>query len=327
VPSYYLIETKRGRWGHKKYVYTAFLEVILPNKKKRVWRVKQEHVWTKTPPRADSSWRLTKGHMKTMYANTKPSDWRIQILRKFDGRVDGVREYGDRSWGTPQFSGSVTVLDDLRVHDQYYDYLSPMGYIHCWSNSLGTYNLRPRFSMRLLPKVPKAAIKKAQKMEIPRFGVMKPINVMMLYERDLNSRLSLLRNAEYAIINNLKVETAPSRIKKLKERKKTVREEIGKVVRELENREFYKIRRFAFQTIQELEGKPRLPHELPLSLSSRHYRLQGKQKLFKLIAVMDSPTAKERIQAEGKTKGFNVRTETRKRTPKFRIYMRKKRKK
>lgn len=320
MPTYYLVETRSGRWGRKEYIYKAYIEVKLPNGKIKVWQITQWHPWTKTPPRADSSWRLSRGNMKFLFANTKAKDWHIQVLRSFDGMIDGVRESDNLSWGIPNFK---RITQATHGEDRHYDYLVPMGYFHCWSVPLGTYNLKPMFSIRILPKLPKHALKKTTQTEIPRFGTMKPINIMLLLGSQLKDRLSLLVRSSKAIDQNLEKVTAPSKLKHLRERKKTVIQEISKVVNELEKRQEYQIRRFAFQVTQKDEGKIYPLRKLSLSLQHRHYKVKGQHILFSLMATTDTANTADKIRVEGKKQGFYVRIESRKRTPKFRIYMKK----
>jgi hypothetical protein len=62
---------------------------------------------------------------------------------------------------------------------------------------------------------------------------------------------------------------------------------------------------------------------MALSLQHRHYKVKGQHILFSLIATAETANVREKIRVEGKRQGFYVRVESRKHTPKFRIYMKK----
>jgi len=221
----YLVEEKKGRWGHKKYVYTAFMEVKLPDGTKKLFRLKQTGYPSSVgvEPRPKHDWRLTKGHMKTFFKHTKPQHWQLRHLSDFDGMIDMVVRVENRSWRTPQFEGrGTTVLWDLQHMDYHYDWKEKGGYIHCWSNAVGSYDLKPRFPMRILPEVPASALKKAQKTmgktEIPRLGTAKEVNVFLMYPSERVARLNKIQRVLKAVQQRKREDPTPAELRRIKKR-------------------------------------------------------------------------------------------------------------
>lgn len=225
----YLVEERKGRWGKRKWVYTAFLEVTFPDGKKKIYRVKQTKYTAGAKP--SPRWSLTRGQMKSLIKPTSARHWQIRMI------MDSHGYPLDKKWGTPNLKGKhgVSVEWDLEHMrgGYFYDFRPKENLIHAGSSHLTTYDLRPKFPMRILPQVPTAAVRKATKKraqeQIPRFGQITLINLWMKTQRERDARLKRLKEAERVIKTRLKTETAPSKIKSLKTQLKQAQKEIKKV--------------------------------------------------------------------------------------------------
>lgn len=214
----YLVEEKRGRWGKRKWVYTAFLEVTFPDGKKKVYRVKQTKYTAGAKP--SPRWTLTRGQMKSLIKPTSARHWQIRMI------MDSHGYPLDKKWGTPNLKGNrgVSVAWDLEHMrgGYYYDFRPKENLIHAGSSHLATYDLRPKFPMRILPEVPASALKKAQKTagktEIPRLGTAKEMNVFLMYPSERVARLNKIQRVLKAVQQRKRENPTPAELKRIKKR-------------------------------------------------------------------------------------------------------------